>query len=81
MTTYYFALDGLLEDLKINPTQAYKRYFEPLPKHKRLSRGGLYIMCRRPKFVEVETVNKLCNAMGIKPADLWREERASGERK
>lgn len=74
MKKYRFALKDFLADMGINVNQAWDRYFKKLPKSQRLSRGGLYMMCGKPKAVNVDTITKLCNAFGIEPGYLWRSE-------
>ncbi len=72
MKRYYFALGDVLKDLNITPPQAQKRYFAD--KKNYLSRQTLYSLCvKPPMMIRTATQDKICNAIGITPADLWRE--------
>ena len=70
MNKYHFALKDVLKDLKLNPTQAYKKYFSKGENY--LSRQTVYNLCSEPEVVYIETMNRVCNAIGLVPSDLWR---------
>jgi DNA-binding Xre family transcriptional regulator len=73
MNKYHFALKEVLADLKLNPTQAYKKYFSKGENY--LSRQTVYNLCGKPDVVYIETMNRVCNAIGLVPSDLWRIEK------
>lgn len=69
MKKYKFALADIMHDLKLeNPNQLYRRYFEGHG----LSKQSIYALCDNPTQVKIETINTICNVMGLEPSDLWR---------
>jgi len=65
-----------MRDLNIpNATQLHRRYFKRKSGRDILSRQAIYVLCNRPKMIEIQMVTKVCNALGLSPADLWRADK------
>jgi hypothetical protein len=73
MNKYRFALREFLDDMKLSPSQACARYgFNKKGGKFYISRQGFHRLCNHPAQIKMDTINILCIAMGVTPADLWR---------
>ena len=72
---YYFALGDVLKDLGLSQVAARREYKFDHKGNGYISHTGFVRLCNRPQQVKTRTVSILCNAMNIKPATLWRQEK------
>jgi Cro/C1-type HTH DNA-binding domain len=70
---YYFSLGDHLKSIGITQVEARKRYGFVRRGKNYISRTNFQALCNR-QSPRGKTLNILCNAMGVTPADLWRAE-------
>lgn len=71
MKKYKFALKPLMIAIGINrPADAYHRFFEG-----RMTRQNVYLLWNRnQKQININTINIICDALGVDPSYLFRAE-------